>query len=38
VEQRQVRTGLSDRLRVQVLDGLNEGERLVIGAPGVSGG
>ncbi len=38
VEQRQVRTGLSDRLRVQVLDGLNEGERLVIGAPGVRGG
>ncbi|MFV3292144.1 efflux RND transporter periplasmic adaptor subunit [Pseudomonas sp. NY11955] len=38
VEQRQVRTGLSDRLRVQVLDGLNEGERLVIGAPAVSGG
>ncbi|CAI3807368.1 Macrolide export protein MacA [Pseudomonas sp. MM221] len=38
VEQRQVRTGLSDRLRVQVLDGLNEGERLVIGAPTLSGG
>jgi len=38
VEQRQVRTGLSDRLRVQVLDGLSEGERLVIGAPAVSGG
>lgn len=38
VEQRQVRTGLSDRLRVQVLDGLSEGERLVIGAPGTSGG
>ncbi|MBV4490686.1 efflux RND transporter periplasmic adaptor subunit [Pseudomonas oryzicola] len=38
LEQRQVRTGLSDRLRVQVLDGLNEGERLVIGAPGISGG
>jgi len=38
VEQRQVRTGLSDRLRVQVLDGLSEGERLVIGAPGVNGG
>ncbi|MNH34198.1 Macrolide export protein MacA [compost metagenome] len=38
VEQRQVRTGLSDRLRVQVLDGLSEGERLVIGAPSVSGG
>ncbi|SIR91867.1 efflux RND transporter periplasmic adaptor subunit [Pseudomonas putida] len=38
VEQRQVRTGLSDRLRVQVVDGLNEGERLVIGASGASGG
>lgn len=31
VRPRQVRTGLSDRLRVQVLDGLGEGERLLIG-------
>lgn len=31
VQPRQVRTGLSDRLRVQVLDGLGEGERLLIG-------
>ncbi|MFJ2986106.1 MULTISPECIES: efflux RND transporter periplasmic adaptor subunit [unclassified Pseudomonas] len=38
VQQRQVRTGLSDRLRVQVLDGLSEGERLVIGASASSGG
>ncbi|WP_433886574.1 efflux RND transporter periplasmic adaptor subunit [Pseudomonas vranovensis] len=38
VNQRQVRTGLSDRLRVQVLDGLAEGERLLIGAPAASGG
>ncbi|WDY56383.1 efflux RND transporter periplasmic adaptor subunit [Pseudomonas sp. PSKL.D1] len=38
VRQRQVRTGLSDRLRVQVLDGLREGERLVIGASPASGG
>ncbi len=38
VEQRQVRTGLSDRLRVQVLEGLSEGERLLIGAPAASGG
>ncbi|NIE78202.1 efflux RND transporter periplasmic adaptor subunit [Pantoea sp. Ap-967] len=38
IEQRQVRTGLSDRLRVQILDGLNEGERLVIGATLASGG
>lgn len=37
VEPRQVRTGLSDRLRVQILDGLREGERLVIGSP-ASGG
>ncbi|CAM3961582.1 Macrolide export protein MacA [Pseudomonas reidholzensis] len=38
VEQRRVRTGLSDRLRVQVIDGLHEGEQLVIGAPRASGG
>ncbi|MFK0311176.1 efflux RND transporter periplasmic adaptor subunit [Pseudomonas sp. NPDC090233] len=38
IEQRKVRTGLSDRLRVQILDGLSEGERLVIGAPMASGG
>ncbi|WP_176516636.1 efflux RND transporter periplasmic adaptor subunit [Pseudomonas faucium] len=38
VEQRQVRIGLSDRLRVQIVDGLDEGERLVIGAPAASGG
>ena len=38
VEARQVRTGLSDRLRVQILEGLNEGERLVIGLPAASGG
>ncbi|MBA6114709.1 efflux RND transporter periplasmic adaptor subunit [Pseudomonas putida] len=38
VVQRQVRTGLSDRLRVQVLDGLSEGEQLLIGAPSASGG
>ncbi len=31
VEQRPVRTGLSDRLRVQILEGLHEGERLLIG-------
>ncbi|MFV3405975.1 efflux RND transporter periplasmic adaptor subunit [Pseudomonas sp. NY15463] len=37
IEARQVRIGLSDRLRVQVLDGLREGERLVIGAPAASG-
>ncbi|MHC6226518.1 efflux RND transporter periplasmic adaptor subunit [Pseudomonas sp. X10] len=38
VEQRQVRTGLSDRLRVQIVDGLNEGDQLLIGAPAASGG
>ena len=38
VEARKVRTGLSDRLRVQILDGVSEGERLVIGAPAASGG
>ncbi|MBH3383709.1 MULTISPECIES: efflux RND transporter periplasmic adaptor subunit [Pseudomonas] len=38
IEQRRVRTGLSDRLRVQILDGLAEGEQLVIGAPAASGG
>lgn len=31
VERREVRVGLSDRLRVQVLDGLADGDRLVIG-------
>ncbi|MDR0279138.1 MAG: efflux RND transporter periplasmic adaptor subunit [Paucimonas sp.] len=38
IEQRHVRTGLSDRLRVEVLDGLAEGEQLLIGAPVASGG
>jgi len=38
VELRHVRTGISDRLRVQILDGLAEGEHLVIGAPVASGG
>ncbi|AMB86142.1 efflux transporter periplasmic adaptor subunit [Pseudomonas agarici] len=31
IEQRQVRTGISDRLRVQILDGLDEGDHLLIG-------
>jgi len=34
VESRDVRTGLRDRMFVQVLAGLNEGERLLIGPPG----
>ncbi|MCF5227420.1 efflux RND transporter periplasmic adaptor subunit, partial [Pseudomonas syringae] len=35
---RQVRTGISDRLRVQILDGLSEGDRLLVPAPVGSGG
>ena len=31
VQSREVRTGLSDRLHVQILDGLNEGDHLLIG-------
>ncbi len=31
IEQRQIRTGISDRLRVQILDGLDEGDHLLIG-------
>ncbi len=38
VQLRHVRTGLSDRLRVQILDGLAEGDHLLIGAPVASGG
>ncbi|MFC6339901.1 efflux RND transporter periplasmic adaptor subunit [Pseudomonas sp. CCM 7891] len=38
IEQRQVRTGLSDRLRTQVLEGLAEGEHLLIGPTAHSGG
>lgn len=34
VQQRVVRIGLSDRLRVQILDGLKEGDRLLIGPTG----
>jgi macrolide-specific efflux system membrane fusion protein len=33
-----VRLGLSDRLRVQVLDGLNEGDHLLIGPGDGHGG
>ncbi|EPN56849.1 RND family efflux transporter MFP subunit [Pseudomonas syringae pv. actinidiae ICMP 19096] len=32
VQNRQVRTGISDRLRVQVIDGLSEGDRLLVPA------
>lgn len=31
VEERQVRTGISDRLHIEILDGLSEGDRLLIG-------
>ncbi len=34
IEERQVRTGVRDRMQVQVLSGLSEGERLLIGEPG----
>ncbi|MNG81808.1 Macrolide export protein MacA [compost metagenome] len=38
IEHREVRTGLSDRLRVQIVEGLAEGDRLLIGSPVASGG
>jgi macrolide-specific efflux system membrane fusion protein len=31
IQQREVRTGISDRLKVQIVDGLNEGDHLLIG-------
>lgn len=38
IEQRQVQVGISDRLRVQVLDGLSEGDHLLIGPADCNGG
>ncbi|EJM64039.1 RND family efflux transporter, MFP subunit [Pseudomonas sp. GM50] len=38
IEQRTVRTGISDRLKVQILDGLDEGDHLLIGPTDGSGG
>jgi len=38
IEQREVRLGISDRLRVQVLEGLNEGDHVLIGPADSSGG
>jgi macrolide-specific efflux system membrane fusion protein len=38
VQPRTVRTGISDRLRTQVLDGLNEGDRVLIDPASGSGG
>ena len=38
IEDREVRVGISDRLRIQILDGLNEGDHLLIGPAESSGG
>jgi len=38
IQQREVRTGISDRLKVQIIDGLNEGDHLLIGPVDGSGG
>ncbi len=38
VEEREVRLGISDRLRVQVLEGLSEGDHLLIGPADGNGG
>ncbi|RMS16759.1 Secretion protein HlyD [Pseudomonas coronafaciens pv. garcae] len=38
VQNRQVQTGISDRLRVQIINGLSEGDRLLVPAPVGSGG
>ncbi|MGY1448907.1 efflux RND transporter periplasmic adaptor subunit [Pseudomonas chlororaphis] len=38
IEERKVRVGISDRLRIQVLDGLAEGDHLLIGPAQSSGG
>lgn len=38
IEEREVHLGISDRLRVEVLDGLNEGDHLLIGPASGSGG
>jgi macrolide-specific efflux system membrane fusion protein len=38
VQMRTVRTGISDRLRTQILDGLSEGDRVLIGPVSGSGG
>ncbi|MEO6678908.1 MAG: efflux RND transporter periplasmic adaptor subunit [Pseudomonas sp.] len=38
LQQRVVRTGISDRLKVQILDGLDEGDHLLIGPADGSGG
>lgn len=38
IEERQVQLGISDRMRVQVLDGLSEGDHLLIGPADGNGG
>ena len=38
IEEREVRLGISDRLRVEVLEGLHEGDHLLIGPPNGNGG
>ncbi|NBF11426.1 efflux RND transporter periplasmic adaptor subunit [Pseudomonas sp. Fl4BN1] len=38
IDEREVRVGISDRLRIQVLDGLSEGDHLLIGPANSSGG
>jgi macrolide-specific efflux system membrane fusion protein len=38
IQSREVRTGISDRMRVQVLEGLDEGDHLLIGPADSSGG
>ena len=38
IEEREVRLGISDRLRVEVLEGLHEGDHLLIGPANGSGG
>ncbi|AZE18461.1 efflux RND transporter periplasmic adaptor subunit [Pseudomonas chlororaphis] len=38
IEERKVRVGISDRLRIQILDGLAEGDHLLIGPAQSSGG
>lgn len=38
IQSREVRTGISDRLKVQILEGLDEGDHLLIGPADGSGG
>lgn len=38
IDERKVRVGISDRLRIQILDGLNEGDHLLIGPANSSEG